>query len=70
MAKPLDVMIRETSEPLAGAMTLIIMTFTIMTFNIVTHSIITFSSAIKSNDGLHSVMLLTGLQILDYIGSD
>ncbi len=47
MVKPLDVMIRETSEPLAGAMTFSIMTFTVMTFNIMTHHITTFISAIN-----------------------
>jgi hypothetical protein len=45
MVKLPDVTIRESSEPLAGAMTFSIMTFTIMTFNIMAHSITTFSKA-------------------------
>jgi hypothetical protein len=39
MVQPPDVRIRETSEPLAGAMTFSITTFIIMTFNIIAHSI-------------------------------
>jgi hypothetical protein len=70
MVEPPDVRIRETSEPLAGAMTFSVMTLTIMTFNIMTHTITTFISAIKSNNGLHSNRLLIGQQILDYVGSD
>jgi hypothetical protein len=65
-----DVRIRETSEPLAGAMTFSITTFIIMTFNIIAHSITKLCTAIKSNIWLHSIRLLTGLQILDYIESD
>jgi hypothetical protein len=56
--QPPDVRIRETSEPLAGAMTFSVTTFTIMTFNIMAHIITTFVSAIKSNNGLHSIRLL------------
>ncbi len=66
--QPPDVRIRESSEPLADAMTFSIMTFTIMTFNIVTHSKTTFSAAIKSNKWLLSIMLLTDLQLLYYVG--
>jgi hypothetical protein len=66
--QPPDVRIKETSEPLAGAMKFSITTFTFMTFNIMTHTITTFISAIKSNNGLHSNRLLIGRQILDYVG--